>query len=254
MLHHELLLKAENLAFRKTSGEHIPLATFDWVWVLGFGSRTTFLDRIQLLHFARGTKFVNSAQAILLYHNKAALGLTELKQHTPKFHVSEDVDFLVEQIRQGGNWIAKPTAGSFGRDVFELTIDTANLHQILENLTRQGHTILQERVDTSREQRWFLAMGTIIGVYQKAKSGLRGNLDAHATPVCVEPNAEEHELASAVASKLLDLDIRACAVDLAYPYLLDVNFINPGWFESMEHLTGKDFAKDLPGLFEQEFH
>lgn len=249
--HQELVLQDGTLAFRQPDRKLKVVSDFNWTWILGFGERLTFLDRMQLLSMLPAERFVNSIHAILVYHNKAALVLTELRSDTPKLHVSEDVDFLIEQIRQGGQWIAKPTAGSFGRDVFELSYDSANLHQILENLTRASYAIVQQRVDTTREQRWYLAMGQVVGAYQKTKTGLRGNLSAHAVPAYLDPQPAELDFAETIARKLLHLGIRAAAVDIAFPYLLDVNFVNPGWFESMESLTGKNFADKLPVLFSQ---
>ena len=249
--HDELTLDRGQIRYLRNHREVADVATFDWVWVLGFGARTTFLDRMQLLHTADQTKFVNSIDAYLLYQNKATLAMSSLQKHSPVTIVSASVDDLIDHVREGGDWIAKPTAGSFGRDVFELQANDSNLVQILEHLTRTDYAILQERVSTAREQRWFVAMGTEIGAYQKVKIGLRGNIGAASSAVNCEPNEQERAMVKSIASDLVKLGIRACAVDIAYPYLLDVNFVNPGWFQTMENLTGVDLATKLPPLFER---
>lgn len=251
--HDELTLDRGNLQYFSNRREVTDVDAFDVIWVLGFGSRSTFLDRMQLLHAVNQNKFVNSIDAYLLYHNKATLAMSRLNKYSPSTIVSADVEVLVNHVRQGGHWIAKPTAGSFGRDVFELTVDDPNLEQILEHLTRNDYAILQERVDTVREQRWFVAMGTEIGAYQKVKDGLRGNIRATSSAVICEPDEQEREMVRSIARDLVVLGIRACAVDIAYPYLLDVNFVNPGWFQTMEHLTGVNLANRLPSLFEGTF-
>lgn len=249
--HDELSLERSRLLYSRHGRQVANIDAFDWVWLLGFGSRTTFLDRMQLLHSVDQSKFVNSIDAFLLYQNKATLALTTLSRYAPTTIVSTSVENLVDHIRRGGQWVAKPTAGSFGRDVFELEANDPNLTQILEHLTRNDFAILQERVATSREQRWFVAMGSALGAYQKEKVGLRGNMRAFSSAASCDPDEQEREMVHAIARELVDLGIRACALDIAYPYLLDVNFVNPGWFQTMENLTGIDFAEQLPSLFEQ---
>lgn len=248
--HDELTLDRGRLLYIREGREIASVDAFDWVWMFGFGGRSTFLDRMQLLHSQDQSKFVNSIDAYLLYQNKATLAMTTLNRFAPITIVSASVETLVDHVQRGGQWIAKPTAGSFGRDVFELQANTPNLAQILEHLTRNDYAIVQERVSTLREQRWFLAMGSELGVYQKVKEGLRGNIRASSSAAICDPDEREQEMVHAIAEELFDLGIRACAIDIAYPYLLDVNFVNPGWFQTMESLTGIDFATKLPPLFE----
>lgn len=248
--HDELSSDRGRLLYLRNGRQIADVDGFDWVWLLGFGSRTTFLDRMQLLHTVDQSKFVNSIGAFLLHQNKATLAMTKLSRYAPITIVSANAEDLVNQVRGGGQWIAKPTAGSFGRDVFELHASDPNLSQILEHLTLNDYAILQERVETSREQRWYVAMGTALGAYQKVKTGLRGNVRASSSAATCDPDTQERELACSIARELVELGIRACAIDIAYPYLLDVNFVNPGWFQTMENLTGIDYAKRLPPLFE----
>ena len=248
--HDALTLNRGHLNYVQSNDTVVDIDEFDWIWPIGFGSRATFLDRMQLLHAVDQSKFVNSIDALLHYHNKATLAMTTLSRYSPITIVSANAEELADHVRGGGYWIAKPTAGSFGRDVFELQANDVNLEQILEHLTRDGYTIIQERVQTEREQRWFVAMGSELDAYQKVKVGLRGNMNAASSATVCEPNNLEVEMVQSVARDLVELGIRACAIDIAYPYLLDVNFVNPGWFQTMENLTGVDYARKLPSLFE----
>ena len=248
--HDSLFLDAEGLKCRTDAEAEIGVDQFDRIWLIGFGARQTFLDRMQLLQTIEASKFVNTVHAFIYLHSKAALSLTSLHSYAPPFVVSNNAEMLAEVVCRGGRWVAKPTAGSFGRDVFELTADATNLRQILEHLTRQGYVMLQERIPTQREQRWYLAMGRVIGVYGKVKRGLRGNIAAHANACVCDPDPQEVEFAHAIASKVAHQGIGACAVDITYPYVLDVNFINPGWFQTAERLTREDFSQKLPALFE----
>ncbi len=249
-VHDELVLDRRDLRYVRASGDVVNVDECDWVWLLGFGRRSTFLDRMQLLHAMGRGQFVNSIDSYLLFQNKAALALTMLRRYSPESIVSANVEFLTDHVRAGGAWVAKPTAGSFGRDVFELSATDPNLVQIIETLTREDYAVVQEKVETSREQRWFLAMGKELGAYQKVKTGLRGNIRAESTARVCEPDPREIALVGSIAKDLVELGIRVCAVDIAYPYLLDVNFINPGWFQTMENISGVDYAEKLPQIFE----
>ena len=204
---------------------------------------------MQLLRWCEQGKFVNSISSFVYLHNKAAVNMTPLGKHAPYSISTDNVNTLLDRIKQGGSWIVKPTAGSFGRDVFALTNNDPNLCQIIEHVTRQGYVLLQEKVSTSNEKRWMLIQGEILGVYEKVKVGLRGNVAANAKAKLCEPKVEEQVLVQHIAADLLELGIRACAIDVAYPYLLDVNFVNPGWFQTMEALTGEDLSRHVPALF-----
>lgn len=193
---------------------------------------------------------MNSIHACLHLHSKAAMLQTSIGQYFPNSFVSDDPALLLAKISEGGEWVVKPTAGSFGRDVFEVHVGLTNLRQIVETLSRQGYVLVQQRVSTEKERRWFLAAGEVIGVYQKVKSGFRGNLANDAEPELISPSAEESRFLDQLAERLMQEGIGACAVDVAYPFLLDVNFINPGFFQTMEKLTGEDLSLKLPALFE----
>lgn len=168
----------------------------------------------------------------------------------PDSVVSDDVSVLLDVLANGGDFVAKPTAGSFGRDVVELEQQTPNARQILTNLATQGYVLLQKKVPTDNEQRWYFARNSVLGVYRKDNVGFRGNVAFDMQPMLYEPTSIEVEFANNIAKLLARQGIQACAVDIAHPYVLDVNFVNPGWFQSMEKLTGKDFSLTLPTLFE----
>ena len=94
----------------------------------------------------------------------------------PKSIVSDSADVLYSHVKQGGEWIVKPTAGSFGVGVCLVSQRDANVKPILELATQNGFALLQKRVDTSTEKRWLTANGQVIGVYQKNLADHRGNL------------------------------------------------------------------------------
>ena len=247
--HQSIWLEGSTLAVANLEHQAISeLISFDLIWVLGFGSRSTFLDRMQLLSRLDPSHFVNTIDACLHLQNKAVYAFTSVASHLPVSYCGEDVDLLMDKVNEGGNWIAKPPAGSFGRDVYWLNQDDPNLQTILEHLTSQSHVLLQEAVNTTNEKRWMLVNGEVLGVYAKNKNEGRGNIAAGSQPTLTEATPQELRQMELIAQSLVNEGIRVCAVDMAYPFLLDINFINPGWFQSMETLTGKDLSTRIPAM------
>jgi len=225
-----------------------PLAEFDLIWPIGLGARASFLDRMQLLSTLDENRFVTSPRALLMHHAKYSLALGELSQHHPQTVASRDPTWLKGIVAAGGDWIAKPPAGSFGRDVYRLRADDPNLDVILAALT--GHDgsrycLLQRYVaEIERgETRILLADAEVIGAYLRAPGGdHRVNLSGDGSALAAAPSRAELELARAVARHLLGYGIRFAAVDLAFPWIIEFNVANPGGLGTIERLTGVDLA------------
>ena len=94
---------------------------FDLVWPVGLGEKTSFLDRAQLLLGVEPARMVTSAQALLCHHAKLDLIFGPLSAHHPETHASLDAGWLTGVVAAGGEWVAKPTAASFGRGVFRVS-------------------------------------------------------------------------------------------------------------------------------------
>lgn len=221
------------------------LAEFSKIWILGFGEQRSFLDRMQLLRLVPQGKFVNSVDAFVFRHAKHGLLHSDLLAYHPKTLVSQDIAELARCVNQGGNWILKPVAGSFGRDVHILRAGDTGLEAILRQATESGYVMLQKAVDAQSEKRWFVSGGDVIGCYGKVRSDHRGNLAAGSKPVLVDPSEAEEDLVATIASILCSQRIQVAALDIAHPYLLDVNFVNPGWLATYEGLTGHDLSPQV---------
>ena len=230
-----------------TGGTHL-VKDHDLIWILGFDKRETFLDRMQLLRLIDQSRFINSIDAFTYLHSKAALLTTSLKRFHPSSYASNDPGSLVKIVEQGGQWIVKPTAGSFGRDVFSVSRDDPNSRSIIESLCNRGYALLQTRVDTTNEKRWLVAGGKAIEAYGKESIDHRGNRATGAKPKLVENSPEEFQFANEVAGVLSDVGIRFATCDIAQQCLLDVNFVNPGWLLTYEHLCGRDLTRDVIDL------
>ena len=215
-------------------GTAVPLAGFDLTWPMGLGARETFLDRMQLLRMVDQARFVNAVDALVYLHGKLAL-----LEFQPETHVSGDVDALLSVVATGGCWVAKPIAGSFGRDVAQLGADGPRSRAILERLTDGGRPcIVQRHVPQARtrEKRVLIAGREIIGAY--AKTG--GNLASGAVARPAALSADERGLMERIAAHLNEQGARFAGVDLAYPYIFEANVANPGGLATLASLTGID--------------
>ena len=248
---HESLAVASNcLVARASDGQAQRLAGFDRYWMLGFGPRATFLDRMQLLRSLDQTRFVNSVDAFVYQHGKASLLLACPDVPQPTTHMSDDAEALFDVVRGGGEWIAKPHAGSFGRSVFRLRTDDANAKVALEHLTGNGYALLQEYVapDADGEKRALIVAGRIVGAYGKGPADHRGNLSAGAAALPTTLSDRERAVLEDLAASLGPLGVGFAAVDLAAGRVLEINFVNPGWLATYEATRGVDLASDVVAL------
>ena len=237
-------------ADNESNRQPIDIMQSELVWMFGFGPKESFLDRMQVLNALPPRMFVNSVDAFVYRHGKQGILFSNVSFNQPRSIVSDRPEILHSLIQEGGDWVVKPSAGSFGIGVCLINKDDPNAKSIIELSTQNGFALLQERVDTQREKRWLVANGRIIGVYAKQLDGHRGNLGAGMQPREVAHIAdEEEELIAKAVGDLMDIGIRYAAIDVAFPYVLDVNFVNPGWLSSYQALTGKNLAQDVAAAF-----
>lgn len=225
-----------------------PLDRYDLIWPIGLGARDTFLDRMQLLLTLDARRFVVSPTALLTHHAKYSLALGPLAQHHPPTYASCDPLWLRGIIARGGEWIVKPPAASYGRDVYRVNANDPNVGVILDALT--GHDgsrycLLQRYLSEIErgETRVLLAEGEVIGAYlRRPGADHRVNLALDGRAETAELSHDETVLAIAVARQLLEHGVHFVAVDLAYPWIVEFNLANPGGLETIERLTGENLA------------
>jgi len=217
--------------------------SFDLIWPLGFGRQDSFLDRMQLLKsLPASCRFVNSPDVLLYLHGKHRwLDLM------PETHTSTRPAYLHSVVSAGGDWILKPTAGSFGRDVHLFTAGSATLEAV-EAVSRAaggGYLIAQRFVAGIREgeKRTLIAGGLPIGTYRRIPTdGLTSNLAGGGRPEPARLSAEELGLVEPIAADLRRLGAGYAAIDTVFPYLMEVNVANPGGLETLESLEGLDLT------------
>ena len=240
-----IAITADGLAADSLRGRTLPLAGFDRYFMLGFGARGSFLDRMQLLRRLDQTRFVNAVDAFTYLHGKATLLLACPDVPQPTTHVANGAEALHAVVRGGGEWIAKPAAGSFGRGVFRLRAGDANVRAILEYLTHGGeYALLQERLSAGPEgeKRALLVGGEIVGAYGKTPFDHRGNLGAGAGARQASLNVAERDVLGRLAGRLGELGARFATADVLAGRVLEVNVANPGWLGTCERVCGIDLT------------
>jgi len=222
-------------------GSHDP-KRFQLIWVLGFGRWVTFLDRMQLLRLLDQNRFVTAIDALIHLHGK-----TSWSAHLPETYVANDLAFLQSILDAGGDWVIKPTAGSFGRDVVRIKGDDAGraaLHQFVG--PEPGRYCLLQRylpAAASGEKRTLVAEGRIIGTYSRRPGAdFRANLAAGASAEPAGLSAGEMRLVQTLARDLAASGVGFAAIDTVFPHLMEVNIVNPGGLATMASLYGEDFT------------
>lgn len=215
-------------------------AGFDLIWPLGMGRAATFLDRMQLLQLLPRERFVVPPDALTYWHAKYAWW-----EHMPETYASSDPDYLKAQLARGGDWVVKPSAGSYGREVRRVG-SGADAVAAIDRLTAQGGFCLLQRYVAEIERgetRSLVAGGRLIGSYRRrpAPDG-RSNLAAGGTAHPTRLDAGERELVATLAADLTRRGVGFAAVDVAYPYLIEVNLANPGGLATLATLSGRDPA------------
>lgn len=219
-------------------------ARFDLIWLLGLGRAETFFDRMQLLRQLPQSRFVTRIDALVYLHAKYGWW-----RYMPETYASNDAAYLKSQLRLGDEWVAKPSAGSYGRDVERVRADAAGA-ATLDRLTGNGthaYCLLQRYVAEIEggEKRTLVAAGHIVGSYLRLpESGFRSNLTQGASAHLTTLTGDERHLVERVARELVTEGIGYAAVDTVFPYLMEVNLANPGGLATLAAL-GCDVAADV---------
>jgi len=228
---------------RSGSAATLDCLSFDCVWVLSLGERASFLDKLQLLRIVEGqTRVINSTEALLHLRSKYALTqLSHLFQH-PKTYGSRDPETLFKVIEAGGDWILKPPAGSLGQGVFLINRETSNYRDILRHVNgikRDQYVLLQAYIPEIKngEKRVLLANGKLIGTYLRTQTDdHRTNLMQGATAQATVLSEEEVALINRLGEHCKTLGACFVGIDLVYPFVIEINVVNPGGLNTLDQL------------------
>lgn len=230
--------------------ERAVLERMDLVWVLSLGLRTTFLDKVQLLYnLSFDVRVINSVDSLLFLKSKYLLAHAAELLRYPETYASADWEYLWQIVSASDDkWVLKPAAGSFGRDVFIVTRSDTNVRALLQNMTANGkgqYCMLQRYAEEIREgeKRVLLANGRPVGQYRRhAAHDHRTNLAQGAALSRCDLTPEERDLCINVGTYLKQMGAVFAGIDLVFPYVIEVNVVNPGGIESVLALTGEDLT------------
>ncbi len=151
----------------------------DLLWILGFGSRSAFLDKSQILQSLEGSQaFVSQPSALHLYHSKYPFPGTPTPFPHPESYASSDAAWLQGQARGGGRWVLKPPAGSFGAEVSFWDGQDPALGDALARATEKGrYALLQQEIEGSEEWRILVAGERVLGAYERRAWERAGGLE-----------------------------------------------------------------------------
>ncbi len=228
----------------------IDLTQSDLLWVLTLGMRHSFLDKMQLLYCLRDhCRIINAIDSLMHFKSKYFLASHEAVFKYPPTFASNDPDELFRVVQTGnGKWIAKPPAGSLGRDVFLITKDDPNVRVILESMTgpeSDHYCLLQSYIEEIRggEKRVLIAGGVPVGQYiRQATKDHRTNQMHGADIAPCELTKDERLYCERIGQFLVSHGTEFVGVDLAFPYVIEFNVVNPGGLLTIESLTGTDLT------------
>jgi glutathione synthase len=243
-----------------------PLAGFEIVWVMNQPHPAIANDVWQQL-WSLGHKcsFVNSIEALTFLNNKNNLRHVVPQHWLPESWVSNNAGWLWNYVSAHADreFIAKPTNGGCGADVFRLTRDRVNGQAILQSLTgnedtahfmrdpavvghQRRYCVVQEYVPRAREgvTRVLVAGGELITSYERRPLASDHRSGGGELKRVDSLTAEEESMALEVADALQGCGVNFAGLDIVYPYLLELNLVNPGGIQNapvsrLDYLVGK---------------
>ncbi|MEZ2371134.1 hypothetical protein [Arthrobacter sp. RCC_34] len=239
---------------------------FDLVWVLDYSHPDREKEFFQLLWLLeRRVPFVNDPSGLFFMNNKIGIAALDLQDNLPESFVSCDEETLRQVCESNGDisWVIKPPNAGCGADVFKLTAGDANFSALLQSATgnayqkyemftreafgqAEKYAVLQEFLPELKgtEKRVMIADGKVVGGFKKTGKGaeFRGNASTGGDVGALELNADELALSEKIGERLKDFGIRFVGIDMAYPYLVELNLVNPGGINYHRKATGEDIA------------
>jgi len=226
-----------------------PLDAFDLIWMLGLGEQQNFLDRCQILNNLPAEKLVNSPVGMLLLHSKHTL-----LPHAPiTFSGNHPEELLAATKRHPdiSRWVIKPPAGSYGRGVKLAEGHDALAKELRAATTTGRYCVVQAYVDeiAAGETRCLLVNGQIIGSYLRIPDkDFLANLSQGGRARKAELDSQQKSQVLEISNILSLSGVRFAAIDMAFPWLIEVNIANPGGLStlaSLESIEGPNAGQKM---------
>ncbi|MEK8034763.1 hypothetical protein AACH06_28425 [Ideonella sp. DXS29W] len=241
---------------------------FDIVWVLTNPHPTLLLDAFQLLWVLnQRVPFVNDASALLFLNSKITLPAAVDREHLPTSYVSNSFDALNEVVSADENesWVLKPSNEGCGSDVYIVSLKTKNSRALLQSTTgneicryemygrptiglSRKYVTMQRYVPNvvDNEKRVMLSGGVPFCGFRRFHHELdhRGNVTLGNAFEGLQLTPEEDHFCRALGQSLMDQGVYFAGIDLAYPYVLELNLANPGGLNYSFRATGRDQSSE----------
>lgn len=245
-------------------------------WVTSHPQDRVSLDIWQMLWLtSRNTAFVNSVEGLMFLTPKHALGYIVPEANRAISYTSNHFSLLWERYRQTPDqwWVAKPTNSTCGQNVFLLPPNGPNIRAILQCLTgntiaqedsygklggfKAEYAVLQQFIPevAQGEKRVVLACGKVVAWHgrQGHPDDHRSNIVLGGKPISVDLHSGELELAEMIGQKLMVHGINFAGIDMAYPYIIEVNLVNPGGLHDSQLASGVDCSDKVAKLVISHF-
>lgn len=237
---------------------------FDLVWVLTNSHPALLLESFQILWVLnQRVPFVNDASALLFLNSKITLPAAVDRAHLPTSYVSNSFDALNAIIAADENesWVLKPSNEGCGADVYIVGRKVKNSRALLQSTTgneisryemygrptiglSRKYVTMQRYVPNvlDNEKRVMLSGGVPFCGFRRFHHELdhRGNVTLGNAFEGLNLTPEEDRFCRALGKRLMDQGIYFAGIDLAYPYVLELNLCNPGGIEYSYKATGVD--------------
>lgn len=272
MLDNVVFMNVAPFIHGKIGEKHIRMETrqscedFDLIWVLDYAHPSRESEFFQLLWvLEQRMTFVNRPSSMYFINNKIGVFGLEAGQHFAPTNVLLDETVVREVIdtHPSANWVLKPSNSGCGADVFIINKDDPNFSSLIQSATgnayqkyemftpeaygqAERYTILQKFIPEMRqtENRVVIAGGQVVGGYKKTSVGkeFRGNFAVGGQESELDISPDAHDLCLKIGAELKGFGINYVGIDLAYPYVVEYNMVNPGGISGHLNATGEDIG------------
>ncbi|MEU5052240.1 glutathione synthase [Streptomyces sp. NPDC021096] len=254
--------------FPTLSESYASAEDFDLVWALAGTHPEAKTDYFQLLWLLnQRVPFVNDASALFYLNSKINLGAIVPAEHLPVSYVSNDYDVLNGLVESDTDrsWVVKPTNEGCGADVYVVNGKDRNSSALLSSATGNANSryvsygrdiigmakryaAVQEYIPNIRtnEKRVILAGDTPVSGFLRfpRENDNRANATVGARYEPLELTPEEDEFVRRLGKQMMGYGIFYVGIDLAFPYVIEVNMENPGGLNYHQRATGEDRSSE----------
>ncbi|SED08691.1 glutathione synthase [Amycolatopsis tolypomycina] len=254
--------------FPALSESYASAEDFDLVWVLAGTNPEVQADNFQLLWVLnQRVPFVNEAAALFYLNSKTALGSVVPRENLPASYVSNDFDFLTGLVESdaGRTWVLKPTNEGCGADVYFLSKNERNRAALLQSATGNAvpryemysreiiglakrYAAVQEYIPNVREneKRVIIAGDVPVCGFRRFhfEHDDRANVTLGTRFEGLTLTPEEDGFVRRLGKRLMEHGVFYSGIDLAYPYVMEFNLVNPGGLNYSFRATGVDQSSE----------